>query len=150
VLDQKVMEQYLREVPFEMRLAIMELKSDVRWAVYIALMTEGIKTHSEIRDLFKANPNTTTSTLTGLVDGGLVARRINKMEGLGDKRMVYYEPTNMGIRLFKALDYIAVPPRTINNRVLYRAIISPEEITEIGTKEVQTNHGKTAVLTTGG
>lgn len=108
-MDKKVIEKYLNEVPFEIRLAVMELNTDAKWAVYISLITEGKKFFNEIKDEFNANPNTMTNVLKALVDGGLIARKSN-FEGLGDKRKVFYEATNMGYRLFKTLNYVVVPP----------------------------------------
>ncbi len=108
-MEQAVVEKFLNEVPYEARAAVMELNSDLRWAVYIALVLEGRKYFSEIKEEFKANPNTIGPVLKGLVDGGLVARRIAKFEDFADKRKVFYEPTDLGLRLFEVLNDVAIP-----------------------------------------
>lgn len=109
-MEQAVVEKFLNEVPYEARAAVMELNSDTRWAVYIALVLEGRKYFSEIKEEFKANPNTIGPVLKGLVDGGLVARKIAKFEDFADKRKVFYEPTDLGLRLFEVLNDVAIPP----------------------------------------
>ncbi len=108
-MEQTVVEKFLNEVPYEARAAVRELNSDLRWAVYIALTLEGRKYFSEIKDEFKANPNTIGPILKGLVDGGLVARKIAKFEDFADKRKVFYEPTDLGLRLFRVLNDVAIP-----------------------------------------
>ena len=108
-MEQAVVEKFLDEVPYEARTAVMGLNSDTRWAVYIALVLEGRKYFSEIKEEFKANPNTLGPALKGLVDGGLVARKIAKLEDFADKRKVFYEPTELGLRLFRVLNDVAIP-----------------------------------------
>ncbi|WP_292366831.1 MULTISPECIES: MarR family winged helix-turn-helix transcriptional regulator [unclassified Methanoculleus] len=108
-MEQAVVEKFLNEVPYEARAAVMELNSDLRWAVYIALVLEGRKYFSEIKEEFKANPNSIGPVLKGLVDGGLVARKIAKLEDFADKRKVFYEPTALGLRLFEVLNGVVIP-----------------------------------------
>ena len=108
-MEQAVVEEFLNEVPYEARVAVTELNSDLRWAVYIALVLEGRKYFSEIKETFKANPTSIDPVLKGLVDGGLVARKIAKLEDFADKRKVFYEPTELGLRLFRVLGDVAIP-----------------------------------------
>jgi len=108
-MEQAVVEKFLDEVPYEARAAVTELNGDLRWAVYVALVLEGRKYFNEIKEEFKANPNTIGPVLKGLVDGGLVARKIAKLEDFADKRKVFYEPTALGLRLFRVLNDVAVP-----------------------------------------
>ena len=110
-MGEAVVEKFLNEVPYEVRTAVMELNNDLRWAVYIALVLEGRKYFSEIKEEFKANPNTIGPVLKGLVDSGLVARKIAKFEEFADKRKVFYEPTNLGLRLFRVLNDVVIPAR---------------------------------------
>lgn len=108
-MEQAVVERYLNEVPYEARAAVMGLSSDLRWAVYVALVLEGRRYFSEIKDEFRANPNTIGPVLKALVDSGLVARKIAKFEDFADKRKVFYEPTDLGLRLFWVLSDVAIP-----------------------------------------
>ncbi|WP_332449991.1 hypothetical protein [Methanoculleus sp.] len=108
-MEQAVVEKYLNEVPYEARAAVMGLSNDLRWAVYVALVLEGRKYFSEIKDEFKANPNTIGPALKALVDSGLVTRKIARFEDFADKRKVFYEPTDLGMRLFRVLNDIAIP-----------------------------------------
>lgn len=108
-MEQAVVEKFLDEVPYEARAAVTELNSDLRWAVYVALMIEGRKYFNEIKEEFKANPNTIGPVLKGLADGGLVTRKIAEFEDFADKRKVFYEPTALGLRLFRVLNDVAIP-----------------------------------------
>ena len=110
-MEQAVVEKYLSEVPYEARAAVMGLNTDLRWAVYTALVIGGRKYFNEIKGEFKANPNTIGPVLKDLVDSGLVARKIAKFEDFADKRKVFYEPTDLGLRLFEVLDDVAIPGR---------------------------------------
>ncbi len=108
-MEQAVVEKFLDEVPYEARAAVTELNSDLRWAVYVALVIEGRKYFNEIKEEFKANPNTIGPVLKGLADGGLVTRKIAKLEDFADKRKVFYEPTALGLRLFRVLNDVVIP-----------------------------------------
>ncbi len=108
-MEQVVIEKYLSEVPYEARAAVMGLNNDLRWAVYTALVLGGRKYFSEIKGEFKANPNTIGPVLKDLVDSGLVAKKIAKFEDFTDKRKVFYEPTCLGLRLFRVLDDVVIP-----------------------------------------
>ena len=110
-MEQAVVEKYLSEVPCEARAAVMGLNNDLRWAVYTALVLGGRKYFNEIKGEFRANPNTIGPVLKDLVDSGLVARKIAKFEDFADKRKVFYEPTNLGLRLFEMLGDVAIPGR---------------------------------------
>lgn len=109
VVNEEVVNRYLDLVPIEIREAVNALSNDQRWAVYIALTTEGHKYFTELKDQFGANPNVLTPILKALVEGGLVARRV-RAEDVGDRRKIFYEPTAMGAHLLAALYEGALPP----------------------------------------
>jgi DNA-binding MarR family transcriptional regulator len=111
-IDQAVADRYLGMVPLEVREAVSALSDDLRWAVYIALATEGEKYFTELKEEFGANPNTMTTVLKALVGGGLVARRVRTGD-VGDRRKIYYALTPAGGRLFTALYDVALPPHRI-------------------------------------
>lgn len=108
-IDTEVVGQYLDMVPLEIREMVKALSSDQKWAVYIVLVTEGRKNFTELKELFDTNPNTMTTILKALVDGGLVARKVDVRDA-GDRRKVYYEPTSVGRRLLIALYEGCLPP----------------------------------------
>lgn len=109
-INQGVADRYLGMVPLEVREAVSALSDDLRWAVYIALATEGEKYFTELKEEFGANPNTMTTALKALVGGGLVARQVRTGD-VGDRRKIYYALTPAGSRLFAALYDVALPPR---------------------------------------
>jgi len=109
-INQGATDRYLDIVPLEVREAVSALSDDLRWAVYIALATEGEKYFTELKEEFGANPNTMTTALKALVGGGLVARQVRTGD-VGDRRKIYYALTPAGSRLFAALYDVALPPR---------------------------------------
>jgi len=111
-INQGIAGRYLGMVPLEVREAVSALSDDLRWAVYIALATEGEKYFTELKEEFGANPNTMTTALKGLVGGGLVVRQVRTGD-IGDRRKIYYALTPAGIRLFAALYDVALPSRRL-------------------------------------
>ncbi|WP_342678811.1 MarR family winged helix-turn-helix transcriptional regulator [Methanofollis sp. UBA420] len=111
MMNEEVVERYLNLVPLEIREAFNALSSGQRWAVYIALTTEGQKYFNEVKEQFGANPNTMAPILKDLVNGGLVARKV-QVKDIGDRRKIYYEPTAMGTNLFATIYEDLLPERS--------------------------------------
>jgi len=108
-IDQGAVERYLSLAPLEMREAVSALSNDKRWAVFIALVTEGEKCFTELKEEFGTNPNTMATILKALVEGGLVARRVQVRE-VGDNRKIFYEPTPVGTKILSMLYDAVLPP----------------------------------------
>ncbi|MDG6251568.1 hypothetical protein [Methanocalculus sp.] len=109
-MDECMQKQYLERVPVEIRDAIQSISTDAVWAVFIAVTFEGESYFTELKDRFSANPREMDRILKKLVDGGLVARKVQKLEDIGDRRKVYYETTRFGRKLLYTLYDIALPP----------------------------------------
>jgi len=108
-MDNEIMEQYLKNVPIEVRLPIMKLANDQNWAVFIALALEEPKYFTELKELFNANPQEIDRVLKSLVAGGLAFRKIRIVKDIGDQRKIYYGSTKLGKRFYNALFDVLVP-----------------------------------------
>lgn len=108
-MDEHAVQQYLDQVPVEIREAIMELDSPQKWAIYIAVTVEGEKFFNQLKKQFKANPNTIDKALKSLVAGGLVARKVKQLADIGDTNKTYYTSTTLGEKLLAGLYELALP-----------------------------------------
>jgi len=122
-----MIEHYINEVPVEIRETVMELSSDQKWAVYLALVKEGRRNFTEMKDLFKANPNTMNLILKSLVAGGVVGRKV-QVKDIGDRRKIYYEPTPLGFRFLNALYDVILPPLVSTREIMDYVDFSPVEL----------------------
>lgn len=109
-MDELIQMQYLEKVPIEIRDAIQSLSTDAVWAVFVAITLEGESYFTELKNRFAANPRQMDRILKKLVDSGLVAKKIQKLEDIGDRRKVYYETTRFGRKLLSTLYDIVLPP----------------------------------------
>jgi DNA-binding HxlR family transcriptional regulator len=109
-MDEHAVQQYLDQVPVEIREAVMELDTPQKWAIYIAVTVEGDKFFNQLKKQFKANPNTIDKALKSLVAGGLVARKVKQLADIGDTNKTYYTSTTLGEKLLAGLFEIALPP----------------------------------------
>lgn len=132
-MDEHVQKQYLETVPIEIRDAIQSISTDAVWAVFIAVTLEGESYFTELKNRFSANPREMDRILKKLVDGGLVARKVQKLEDIGDRRKVYYETTRFGRKLLYTLYDIALPPEEA------AAIAAGTETGETKAKKAGTN-----------
>lgn len=110
-MDEHAVRHYLDQVPVEIREAVMELDTPIKWAIYIALTTEGDKYFNQLKKEFDVNPKTLTVILKSLVASGLVDRKVKTLVDAGDTNKNYYTPTNLGEKLLVNL-HEAVLPRT--------------------------------------
>ncbi len=112
-MDRTTVEAYLNRVPVEVRESVMELSTDARWAVYIALALGEEMYFNELKDTFGANPSEMDRILKSLVDGGLIAKKVRRLEDVGDRRKVYYKSTDYGRKMLNALCDVVLPPESL-------------------------------------
>ncbi len=112
-MDQTAMETYLNRVPVEVRKSVMELSTDAKWAVYIALTLDKEMYFNELKETFGANPREMDRILKSLIDGGLIAKKVRALEDIGDRRRVYYRSTNYGEKMLNALCDVVLPPGSL-------------------------------------
>ena len=124
-MDQTAMETYLNRVPVEVRKSVMELSTDAKWAVYIALTLDKEMYFNELKETFGANPREMDRILKSLVDSGLIAKKVRTLEDIGDRRRVYYRSTNYGKKMLDALCDVVLPPENLVKR--YKSTSSKRE-----------------------
>ena len=112
-MDEHAVQQYLDQVPVEIREAVMELDTPHKWAVYIALTVEGDKYFNQLKKQFNANPKTLTDILRSLVASGLVDRKVKQLVDAGDTNKNYYTTTKLGEKLMVNLYEAVLPPLPI-------------------------------------
>ncbi|HII80594.1 MAG TPA: winged helix-turn-helix transcriptional regulator [Methanosarcina sp.] len=112
-MDRTVVEAHLNRVPIEVRESVMELSTDARWAVYIALALGEEMYFNELKDTFGANPSEMDRILKSLVDGGLIAKKVRRLEDVGDRRRVHYTSTDYGKKMLNALCDVVLPPESL-------------------------------------
>jgi DNA-binding MarR family transcriptional regulator len=111
-MDEAKMDVYLNKIPREIRHSIKQLNNDKNWAIYLALMFEGRKSFSELREEFGANSNEINRALDALSDGGLISNRIDKMSNIGNQRKYLYYSTNHGRKLLNCL-FDTIPTKNV-------------------------------------
>lgn len=109
-MDEHAVRHYVELVPVEIREAIMELDTPYKWAVYIALATDGDKYFNQLKKEFSANPKTLTDVLKALTAGGLIDRKVRQLADAGDSNKVYYTITKLGEKLLVHLHEVVLPP----------------------------------------
>lgn len=110
-IDEGIVKRYADLIPKEMRDAIQELSNNQRWAIYIALYFKNRMYFTEIKDMFKANPNTINSNLKALMMGGLAIRKTAKLKDAFDNNKVFYELSPKGQKFLTSLFEIAYPEK---------------------------------------
>jgi|LAHU01.1.fsa_nt_gb DNA-binding HxlR family transcriptional regulator len=109
-MNKKVIDSYLEKMPVEIRDAVIEINSEQKWAVYLALIFNKEMYFNEIKKHFDANPNTINPILKSLVASGLIAKRVRRLEDFNDDGKVYYQATNLGEKFLAAMYDIILPP----------------------------------------
>ncbi len=113
-MDEQVMQYYLNQVPIEIREAVMELDTTQKWAIFIALSVDGDKYFNQLKNQFKANPNTINKILRALIERGLVTKKVKKLTDIGDSNKTYYSTTKLGEKLLMNLFEVVLPPLAVS------------------------------------
>lgn len=134
-MDDLVIQQYLKKVPVEIREAVMELDTDQKWAIFIALTIDGNKYFNQLKKEFGANPNTIDKNLKSLINGGLVDKKVKKLGDIGDNNKIYYTTTKLGEKLLANLYKVVLPPMVVND--MENFLIELDEATDKNVKVLQ-------------
>lgn len=111
VMDEDVVNDYIEKMPPQLIKAILTLSSTKRWAVYLALLEHEQMYFSEIKELFRAKPQSITYILKDFTNSGLIHRNLASPKDIGNNNRVYYKPTTFGINLVKGLIDSALPKK---------------------------------------
>lgn len=132
-MDPQKVEEYLSEVPFEIRNAIKPLNNDKIWAILIVLLKNEEMRFGEIKSAFGTRSSGEIDRyLKQLTAAGLVEREARRVEELGDKERSVYCPTNLSRSLMNAL-FVSILPHP---RVYRRERVSVKrEFVEYSSKD---------------
>jgi len=97
------MNTYLKKIPREIRHSIKQLDNDQKWAVYLAIMFEGRKSFTELKEELGANATEITRALNSLIEGGLVSKRIENISTIRDTKKYLYYSTAQGRKILNCL-----------------------------------------------
>ena len=97
------LEEFLADVPMEVRHSLRALRDDKRWAVFTVLIRKGKLNFNQIKNLLKAHPQEITRILKDLKAAGLIKKFVESAEDLGVREKTYYEPSLFGRELFETL-----------------------------------------------
>jgi len=104
MLDKLVTDSLLSEVPSEVFDAISPLSNKNSQAIFIALLKKEQMRFGELKDLFHVKySEDINSPLKALVKAGLVSKRAEYAEDIGDNEIAVYCPSFMGKALMRAL-----------------------------------------------
>ncbi len=100
--------QLSKEIPREVKLVIKGLDSEVRLAIIVALIKNGKRTFSELKELLGLNSSSLSSHLSILQDGGLV----NNILEWNEKSYSYYMTTDIANAVLESLfDTVVATPQ---------------------------------------
>jgi len=104
MLDKAVMESLLSEVPSEVFDAISPLSNKNSQALFIALLKNEQMRFGEIKELFRVrNSEDINHPLKSLVKAGLVSKKAEYLEDIGESEIAVYAPTFMGKSVMRSL-----------------------------------------------
>lgn len=102
-MNQDVVNRYLSEVPIELRNSVKALSNNNKWAVFIALIIEGEKNFTSLKDLFDFHPEELNRSLKSLKSGGLIRKYVTSLDDVGKPNGTFYAPTDLGRNLLDSL-----------------------------------------------
>ena len=121
-MDRTKIEEYLAEVPAEIRDAVRPLDNDKAWAIYILLLKRKQMRFSEIKNEFNARSSGDIDRyLKALVNAGLVSKEARVLNELGNREKAYYSPTSLGKSLLHGLFQSILPqPQSAPSTLTFR------------------------------
>lgn len=122
-MDEDVINQYIESMPPQLFKSILALSNKNRWAVYLALLKHEKMYFSEIKELFKAKPQSISYILKDFTDSGLVHRSSASPSDFGNSQRIYYKPTNFGINIVKGLIDSALPKKSETKEEIMKEVM---------------------------
>jgi DNA-binding HxlR family transcriptional regulator len=96
--------EYISEVPFEIRNAVKPLDNDKTWAILIALLKHDRMRFTELKETFNARSSGEVDRyLKALIAAGLVEKRSVLFKDIANAEKIYYYPTPLSKSLIRAL-----------------------------------------------
>lgn len=109
-MDRNVVDQYLAEVPHQVRLAVKPLSNDKSWAILIALLKDGDMRFSNIKRKFKADSSGDIDRiLKQLIQSGLITKQATNYDEIFDNAKSIYSATPIGAAVVHSLNRALSP-----------------------------------------
>lgn len=109
-MDRSVIEQYLAEVPYQVRLAVKPLSNDKSWAILIALLKDGDMRFSNIKRKFRADSSGDIDRiLKQLIQSGLITNQVSNYDEIFDNTKSMYSATPIGAAVVHSLNRALSP-----------------------------------------
>jgi len=109
-MDRNVVDQYLAEVPHQVRLAVKPLSNDKSWAILIALLKDGDMRFSNIKRKFKADSSGDIDRiLKQLIQSGLITNQATNYDEIFDNTKSMYSATPIGAAVVHSLNRALSP-----------------------------------------
>ena len=104
MLNKEVVDSVLSEVPSEVFDAISPLSNKNSQVIFIALIKKRQMRFGEIKEFFHVkNSEDINSPLKSLVKAGLVSKKVENLEDIGENEVALYCPTFMGESVMRSL-----------------------------------------------
>jgi len=102
VMTQKIIENYLNEIPRELIKAVNPLSNVKNLALYVCILKEGPFRFNELKDIFEAHQQEISSALNALMVAGLIEKRTEiSDEGFAEKS--YYSVSTLGESMMRSM-----------------------------------------------
>ena len=109
-MDKCVVDQYLAEVPYQVRLAVKPLSNDKSWAILIALLKDGDMRFSNIKRKFGADSSGDVDRiLKQLIQSGLISKQATNYDEIFDNAKSMYSATPIGAAVVHSLNRALSP-----------------------------------------
>jgi DNA-binding HxlR family transcriptional regulator len=109
-MDKSVVDQYLAEVPYQVRLAVKPLSNDKSWAILIALLKDGDMRFSNIKRKFGADSSGDIDRiLKQLIQSGLIMKQATNYDEIFDNAKSIYSATPIGAAVIHSLNRALSP-----------------------------------------
>jgi DNA-binding HxlR family transcriptional regulator len=109
-MDKKIVDQYLAEVPYQVRLAVKPLSNDKSWAILIALLKDGDMRFADIKRKFRANSSGDIDRiLKQLIQSGLISKKAMNYDEIFDNTKSIYSATSIGASVVHSLNRALSP-----------------------------------------
>ncbi|MBP2132816.1 DNA-binding HxlR family transcriptional regulator [Methanomicrobium sp. W14] len=111
-MKDEAIEEYLSEIPLEIRNSLKPLAKDKAFAIYIAILKNEELKFNEIKKCFGTSSSGEIDRyLKELSRAGLVRRISKNMDDIGISEKSYYQSTNIGKKLIRGiLEELLVKP----------------------------------------
>jgi len=110
-MDEKKIDQHLKNVPIQMIELVENLNTKAKWAVYVALLENKQMYFNQIKDEFGANATEIDRILKSLNAGGLIFKHAKKFADIKNDNRTYYKPSLLGEMFYDSTFNLVIPKK---------------------------------------